>query len=173
MSSSDGSPGCPPFARSSRCFPPPTWRALGPRSVLNLFRAIDALVYALIFVAAVGLGPFSGVLAVVAYIATVLAKLYSEAIESIDPGPMEAVAAAILGLVGAGGIGFYIQTYLRMLNYPAGVHRTAGADRAGDDGGLRVVPPPHSPGLDAWSEKEKRLQGLPPGAPVLRDLLTS
>ena len=133
----------------------PPWLFYGARSVLNLFRAIDTLVYALIFVAAVGLGPFPGVLAVVAYTATVLAKLYSEAIESIDPGPVEAVAAtgatrlqllrwgvlpqlvpqflsftpyrfetniraaAILGFVGAGGIGFYIQTYLRMLNYPA------------------------------------------------------
>jgi phosphonate transport system permease protein len=127
----------------------------GARSVLNVFRAVDTLVYALFFVAAVGLGPFPGVLAVVAYTATVLAKLYSEAIEAIDPGPVEAVAAAgatplqvlrwgvlpqlvpqflsfilyrfetniraaaILGFVGAGGIGFYIQTYLRMLNYPA------------------------------------------------------
>jgi phosphonate transport system permease protein len=133
----------------------PPWLFYGARSVLNLFRAIDTLVYALIFVAAVGLGPFPGVLAVVAYTATVLAKLYSEAIESIDPGPVEAVAAtgatrlqllrwgvlpqlvpqflsftlyrfetniraaAILGFVGAGGIGFYIPTYLRMLNYPA------------------------------------------------------
>ncbi len=133
----------------------PRWLFYGARSVLNLFRAVDTLVYALFFVAAVGLGPFPGVLAVVAYTATVLAKLYSEAIEAIDPGPVEAVAAAgatplqilrwgvlpqlvpqflsftlyrfetniraaaILGFVGAGGIGFYIQTYLRMLNYPA------------------------------------------------------
>ena len=125
------------------------------RAALNFFRAIDALVYALFFVAAVGLGPFPGVLALVVYTTTVLAKLYSEAIEAIDPGPVEAVAAAgatplqvlrfgvlpqltpqflsfmlyrletniraaaVLGFVGAGGIGFYIQTYLRMLNYPA------------------------------------------------------
>lgn len=133
----------------------PAWLFYAARSVLNVFRAIDTLVYALLFVAAVGLGPFPGVLAVVVYTATVLAKLYSEAIESIDPGPVEAVlatgatplqvlrwgvlpqltpqflsftlyrletnirAAAILGFVGAGGIGFYIQTYLRLLNYPA------------------------------------------------------
>jgi phosphonate transport system permease protein len=71
----------------------PSWLFYGARAVLNLFRAIDTLVYALIFVAAVGLGPFPGVLAVVAYTATVLAKLYSEAIEAIDPGPVEAVAA--------------------------------------------------------------------------------
>ena len=125
------------------------------RAVLNLFRSIDTMVYALFFVAAVGLGPFPGVLAVVMYTAMTLAKLYSEAIEGIEPGPVEAItatgasrlqvlrfgilpqvlplfasyvlyrletnirAATILGFVGAGGIGFYIQTYLRMINYPA------------------------------------------------------
>jgi phosphonate transport system permease protein len=133
----------------------PTWLFYWARSLLNAFRAVDTLVYALFFVAAVGLGPFPGVLAVMVYTATVLAKLYSEAIEAIDPGPVEAVratgatalqvlrwgvvpqlgpqflsftlyrfetnirAAAVLGFVGAGGIGFYIQTYLRLLNYPA------------------------------------------------------
>ncbi len=125
------------------------------RGILNLFRSIDTMVYALFFVAAVGLGPFPGVMAVVVYTTMSLAKLYSEAIEGIDPGPVEAItatgatrlqtlrygiipqitplfvsyilyrfetnirAAAILGFVGAGGIGFYIQTYLRMMNYPA------------------------------------------------------
>jgi phosphonate transport system permease protein len=127
----------------------------GMRGLLNVFRSIDTMVYALFFVAAVGLGPFPGVLAVVVYTTMSLAKLYSEAIEGIDPGPVEAItatgatrlqilrygvmpqiaplfisyvlyrletnirAAAILGFVGAGGIGFYIQTYLRMMNYPA------------------------------------------------------
>jgi len=141
------------FAAARNVAPP--WLFYAARSILNVFRAIDTLVYALFFVAAVGLGPFPGVLAVVAYTATVLAKLYSEAIEAIDPGPVEAVAASgasrlqvlrwgvlpqivplflsftlyrfetniraatILGFVGAGGIGFYIQTYLRTLNYPA------------------------------------------------------
>ena len=133
----------------------PGWLFYWARSLLNAFRAVDTLVYALFFVAAVGLGPFPGVLAVMVYTATVLAKLYSEAIEAIEPGPVEAVratgattlqvlrwgvlpqlvpqflsftlyrfetnirAAAVLGFVGAGGIGFYIQTYLRLLNYPA------------------------------------------------------
>jgi len=125
------------------------------RAMLNLFRSVDTLVYALIFVAAVGLGPFPGVLAVLAYTTTSLAKLYSEAIEGIDAGPVDAVtatgatrlqvlrygvlpqvlplflsyvlyrletnirAATVLGFVGAGGIGFYLQTYLRMIDYPA------------------------------------------------------
>jgi phosphonate transport system permease protein len=141
------------FAAARNAAPP--WLFYSARSVLNVFRAVDTLVYALLFVAAVGLGPFPGVLAVIVYTATVLAKLYSEAIEAIDPGPVEAVkstgatrlsvlrwgvlpqlapqflsftlyrfetnirAATILGFVGAGGIGFYIQTYLRLLNYPA------------------------------------------------------
>jgi len=123
--------------------------------VLNFFRSVDTLVYALVFVAAVGLGPFPGVLAVVAYTTTSLAKLCSEAIEGIEPGPVDAItatgatrlqilrfgvlpqvlplflsyvlyrletnirAATVLGFVGAGGIGFYLQTYLRMIDYPA------------------------------------------------------
>lgn len=125
------------------------------RVVLNFFRSVDTLVYALIFVAAVGLGPFPGVLAVIAYTTTSLAKLYSEAVEGIDRGPVDAItatgatrlqvlrfgvlpqvlplflsyvlyrletnirAATVLGFVGAGGIGFYLQTYLRMIDYPA------------------------------------------------------
>jgi len=122
--------------------------------VLNFFRSVDTLVYALVFVAAVGLGPFPGVLAVVAYTTTSLAKLYAEAIEGIEPGPVDAITATgatrlqilrfgvlpqvlprflsyvlyrletniratVLGFVGAGGIGFYLQTYLRMIDYPA------------------------------------------------------
>ena len=125
------------------------------RVVLNVFRSVDTLVYALLFVAAVGLGPFPGVLAIVAYTTTSLAKLYSEAIEGIDAGPVDAItatgasrlqilrfgvlpqvlplflsyilyrletnirAATVLGFVGAGGIGFYLQTYLRMIDYSA------------------------------------------------------
>src|SRR2546426_3081797 len=79
------------FAAARNAAPP--WLFYGARSVLNAFRAADTLVYALFFVAAGGLGPFPGVLAVVVYTATVLAQLYSEAIEAIDPGPVEAVEA--------------------------------------------------------------------------------
>jgi len=125
------------------------------RAALNFFRSVDTLVYALVFVAAVGLGPFPGVLAVIAYTTTSLAKLYSEAIEGIERGPVDAItatgatrlqilkfgvlpqvlplflsyvlyrletnirAATVLGFVGAGGIGFYLQTYLRAIEYAA------------------------------------------------------
>ena len=125
------------------------------RIALNFLRSVDTLVYALVFVAAVGLGPFPGVLAVLAHTTTSLAKLYSEAIEGIERGPVDAIvatgatrlqvlrfgvlpqvlplflsyvlyrletnirAATVLGFVGAGGIGFYLQTYLRLIDYPA------------------------------------------------------
>ena len=141
------------FLSARNVAPPPVFYPA--RTALNLFRSVDTLVYALIFVAAVGLGPFPGVLAVVAYTTTSLAKLYSEAIEGIEPGPVDAItatgatrlqvlrfgvlpqvlplflsyilyrletnirAATVLGFVGAGGIGFYLQTYLRMIDYSA------------------------------------------------------
>src|SRR5215510_15878151 len=72
------------FVAARNVAPRPLFRTA--RAVLNAFRSVDTLVYALLFVAAVGLGPFPGVLAVVAYTTTSLAKLYSEAIEGIDPG---------------------------------------------------------------------------------------
>jgi phosphonate transport system permease protein len=63
------------------------------RTVMNFVRAVEPLVWALIFISWVGIGPFAGVLALwIASIAS-LAKLYSESIESIDTGPMDAIAA--------------------------------------------------------------------------------
>jgi phosphonate transport system permease protein len=79
------------FASARNVAPPALFHPA--RALLNLFRSVDTLVYALVFVAAVGLGPFPGVLAVVAYTTTSLAKLYSEAIEGIDPGPVDAIAS--------------------------------------------------------------------------------
>ena len=141
------------FLSARNVAPPAVYYAV--RTALNFFRSIDTLVYALLFVAAVGLGPFPGMLAVVAYTTTSLAKLYSETIEGIEPGPVDAIratgatrlqvlrfgilpqvlplflsyvlyrfesnvrAATVLGFVGAGGIGLYLQTYLRMIDYPA------------------------------------------------------
>lgn len=60
------------------------------RSVLNLFRAIPELVWALIFVVAVGLGPFPGVLALAAHSTGILGKLYAELFESVDQRLVEA-----------------------------------------------------------------------------------
>jgi phosphonate transport system permease protein len=63
------------------------------RTLLNILRAIEPLILAIIFAATVGLGPFAGVLALMIHSIASLGKLYSEAIESIDPGPLEAITA--------------------------------------------------------------------------------
>jgi phosphonate transport system permease protein len=123
------------------------------RTLLNAIRSIPLVLYALFFVAAVGLGPLAGTLATAIYSVGMLGKFFSEAVEAIDPRPVEGVLAtgagrlqalrygvlpqvlphfmayilyrfelnvregAILGLVGAGGIGFYISLYMRSFEY--------------------------------------------------------
>lgn len=125
----------------------------GTRLLLNANRALPELMYALIFVAAVGLGPFGGVMALAIGAMGSTGKLYAEAIESIDPQQVLAVratgssnlltfiysvlpqalpvmaswslllfesnirAASILGLVGAGGIGFTLNKYFALFQY--------------------------------------------------------
>lgn len=115
------------------------------RGFFNLDRGVDTLILALIFVATVGLGPLAGVLAMAIHSIADLGKLYSESIENVDKGAIEALEAVgasgsnvvrwaivpqvsplflgwtlyrfeinfrvsiVLGLVGAGGIGFFIQ----------------------------------------------------------------
>ncbi len=63
------------------------------RFVLNMTRSIEPLVWAIIFSVWVGIGPFSGMLALMLHSIASLAKLYSEQIESIDDGPIEAITA--------------------------------------------------------------------------------
>jgi len=58
-----------------------------------VLRSIDTFVFALLFVAAVGLGPFSGILGVSFHVAGSIAKLWSEEIEAVDPRPIEALTA--------------------------------------------------------------------------------
>lgn len=123
------------------------------RFVLNATRSISEIIFALIFVAAVGLGPFPGVLALAFHSVGMLGKFLAEAIENIDAGPVEALvatgaskwqviryavvpqilpefvtlclyrwelnfrSATILGIVGAGGIGFELVTSMRLFQY--------------------------------------------------------
>ena len=123
------------------------------RVVLNIGRTIPELVLALAFVAAVGLGAFPGTLALALHSTFSLSKVFAEAIEAVNPRPVEAVrgvgatgsqdvtyamipqalptmlsygllywesnirAATVLGLVGAGGIGFKIQISMRLFQY--------------------------------------------------------
>jgi phosphonate transport system permease protein len=119
------------------------------RRLLDFLRGLNEFVLALIFVAAVGLGPFPGILALAVHTTGLLGKLFSEGIEGVDPNQIEAVqatganrlqvfthavwpqviphvvsmslyrfesnvrAASVLGLVGAGGIGFYLTEAIR------------------------------------------------------------
>jgi len=123
------------------------------RLFLNLTRAIPTLIYALIMVSAVGLGPFAGVLALVVGSIGSQAKLFAESFEQIDPNQVQAVratgagpiqvfnyavlpqafplmatyslitfevnvrASTILGIVGAGGVGFIIQKYTSLFQF--------------------------------------------------------
>lgn len=123
------------------------------RSVLSFLRAVPDVVFALIFITAVGLGPFPGVLALLFHTVGVLGKLFAEVIEEMDMGPVEALrvggasspqvlshavmpavlpafvglalyrfdvnvrASLVLGLVGAGGIGFLINESIKLFRF--------------------------------------------------------
>ena len=71
----------------------PPWVVWPVRRVMDLLRSVPDLVMGLLFIVAVGLGPLAGVLAIALNTAGVLAKLFSEAVESIDKGPVEGVRA--------------------------------------------------------------------------------
>jgi phosphonate transport system permease protein len=71
----------------------PWWVHQPVRRLLDAFRSINEMVFALLFVVAVGLGPFAGVLALWVHTTGTLAKLFSEAVEAIDPQPVEGIRA--------------------------------------------------------------------------------
>ncbi|WP_221893356.1 phosphonate ABC transporter, permease protein PhnE [Pusillimonas minor] len=123
------------------------------RVVLAAFRSVPEIILGIIFVAAVGFGALPGVLALALHSTGMVGKFYAEAIEHVDPKPMEAAAAAgasrfqiithavlpqvlpqladitiyrweyhfrasaVLGIVGAGGIGFELMAALRLIKY--------------------------------------------------------
>lgn len=123
------------------------------RGILSLFRCIPEFVWAFMFVRAVGLGPFPGVLAIGVAYGGMLGKVYSEMFEAVDYQPLEALqstganklqiffygwfpqvlpnlvsytlyrwecavrTSAILGFVGAGGLGQQIEISMRMFNF--------------------------------------------------------
>jgi phosphonate transport system permease protein len=123
------------------------------RQGLSLMRALPELMWALVFVSAVGLGPLPGVMALAFVAAGFLGKFFAEAIEAVDEGPVEGVAAhgagwlqvrayamlpqvapdfagivlyvldhnlraaTILGMVGAGGIGYDMVMAMRLFQF--------------------------------------------------------
>lgn len=129
------------------------WIYYPVRFLLNLVRTVPDLLLAALFVAIFGLGALPGIFALAIFSLGLIAKLSYEALETIDPGPLEAMtsagahpiqiinygvvpqirphfisfvlytfeinvrAAAVLGLVGAGGIGHYYEVTLGFLEY--------------------------------------------------------
>jgi len=123
------------------------------RQMLNVTRSINELILALVFVSAVGLGPFPGVLALALHGVGMVGKFFAESIEEIDDGPLEALRATgarplqvivfgvlpqvitawiatvlyrfevnlrqatVLGMVGAGGLGFELVNSLKLFKY--------------------------------------------------------
>jgi phosphonate ABC transporter permease subunit PhnE len=63
------------------------------RSLLNIIRSIEPLIYVIVFAVWVGIGPFAGVMALTIHTIAALGKLYSEQVESVSDGPIEAITA--------------------------------------------------------------------------------
>lgn len=82
-----------PFAILSSSNVCPQWIVQPMRRLMDAFRAINEIVFALLFVVAVGLGPIAGVLALAVHNIGIIAKLFSEAVEAIDPRPVEGIRA--------------------------------------------------------------------------------
>jgi len=78
------------LASSNVC---PWWIVQPTRRLMDVFRAIHEMVFALLFVVAVGLGPLAGILALAIHNIGIIAKLFSEAVEASDPRPVEGIRA--------------------------------------------------------------------------------
>lgn len=97
--SSGSSSGLPAWQRALRFGP--YWAA---RGTLNLLRAVPELVWALVFITAVGLGPFAGALAIGIHAGGLLGKLWAEQLEAVDPAPVEAVRLLGIGRLGVASL---------------------------------------------------------------------
>jgi len=97
--SSGAASGLPAWQRALRFGP--YWVA---RGILNLLRAIPELVWALIFITAVGLGPFAGALAIGIHAGGLLGKLWAEQLEGVDAAPVDAVRLLGVGRLGVASL---------------------------------------------------------------------
>jgi len=82
-----------PFALLSSNNLAPIWIVQPVRRLMDACRAINELVFAVLFVVAVGLGPFAGVMALFIHNLGIISKLFSEAVEAVDPRPVEGIRA--------------------------------------------------------------------------------
>ena len=83
-----------PFGLMSASNIAPAWVYQPTRRLMDACRATNEMVFAMLFIVAVGLGPFAGVLALFVHTTGTLAKLFSEAVEAIDPRPVEGIRAS-------------------------------------------------------------------------------
>lgn len=81
------------FVAPKRQFPIGAFIYTATRSILNITRSIEPLIYVIVFAVWVGIGPFAGILALTLHTIASLGKLFSEQVENIVPGPLEAVTA--------------------------------------------------------------------------------
>lgn len=88
-----------PFGLLSSANIAPAWIHQPVRRLMDAARAINEMVFAMLFIVAVGLGPFAGVLALFIHTTGILAKLFSEAVEAIDPQPVEGIRATGAGVL--------------------------------------------------------------------------
>lgn len=87
------------------------------RTLLNVLRAIPELLWAIIFILIVGLGPFAGVLALALHTGGVLGKLYADVLENVDPGPVESITATGAGRLKVFFYGILPQALPQCLSY--------------------------------------------------------
>lgn len=86
-----------PFGLLSSSNIAPTWVRFPVRRLMDAARAINEMIFAMLFISAVGMGPFAGVLALAVHTMGTLAKLFSEAVEAIDAQPVEGIRATGAG----------------------------------------------------------------------------
>lgn len=123
------------------------------RTILSVVRSVPDILYAIIFVSVLSIGPLPGILALILFNIGIIGKLLSETVDGIDPGPIEAArasganhtqmvwssvmpqvlpnyvayalytfelnirASAVVGFVGAGGIGLVLDTQRKFFAY--------------------------------------------------------
>jgi phosphonate transport system permease protein len=85
--------GAVPLGLLSAANVAPLWVHQPVRRLMDACRSINEMIFAMLFISAVGLGPFAGVLALFMHTLGTLAKLFSEAVEAIDPQPVEGIRA--------------------------------------------------------------------------------
>ncbi|MBN1850664.1 MAG: phosphonate ABC transporter, permease protein PhnE [Deltaproteobacteria bacterium] len=85
--------GAIPFGLMSSANLVPRWIYQPVRRLMDICRATNEMIIALFFIAALGLGPFCGVMALFIHTMGTLAKLFSEAVEAIDPRPVDGIRA--------------------------------------------------------------------------------